>query len=324
MDSPDSPPLQFPAPVTHQQYLTFRGAPEQQAQLMSAMAAARTEFSPVVRDRIGQYGNQRFPYATLGSLTDATAKPLAKHGVVVCNIFTTCPTDPSKHRLTTWVMGHGASIEVCLDFAPREAREDGKGGGEFIKELGKLQTYLIRYQYRALFTLDSEPDADEAPAERDHNRSEGRPEPRRDAPQPTPRRGRERPMEPQPEAKPAAPMRNPYAAPPADPAPSNEPAKAEAPTPPPTAPVEKGEPAPPEPRVEREPEAPATDEAEVQGRILSLAKDLGLTKMSFTAMCLEVCDLPPPDVKVSPIASRKLLEHMQHRMLDRQQPGTMQ
>lgn len=296
---PREPEADPPAP-----FLTFRGAPEQQVKLMAAIAAARLEFGAVVRDRTGQYGNQRFPYATLGSLTEATGRALAKQGVTVMNIFTTSPTDPQKHRLTTWVMGHGATIEACLDFLPREAREDGKGGGEFIKELGKLQTYLIRYQYRALFTLDSEPDADEA----GETVPERQPQPRREAPRPPAQAKQERPQNTvpapaaPPPAAPAAPLTR-FSRPP------------------------ENEPAPPAPE---NPVPPVTETKDdlpsemVHNNILTLAKNLGLNAISFSDVCMKATGLPPKEAKQSAPASQALLERLQAMFLDRQAQGTLQ
>jgi hypothetical protein len=181
--------------------LVIDGTIDAQTKLFSELALARCEFGDVEKDREGQYGHQKFKYATLGMLTAATARPLAAHGITILQFFNPCPYDASKQRLTTIVAGHGARIATSLDFDPR-LKEDERSG---IKEYGKLRTYLRRYEYQAVLVLDAEPDADEAPVE-------PRREPRREPPR----------VEPRPEPKPLA-----KTAPKADQAPPSEPAVAE-------------------------------------------------------------------------------------------------
>lgn len=260
-----APPVQHPGPHTtlltaplQAPCLAFTGTDAAQAALMDALAKARLEFGPVVRDRTGQYGNQRFPYATLGSLTDATAKPLATHGVVVMNFFTSAPTE-GKHRLTTVVSGHGARILAHLDFQPREARDEGEGQRktEWIKEYGKLQTYLVRYQYKALFSLDSEPDADDAPIgdDRDHG-------PRRDAPRPEQQQRPQSQPQPRPQPQPER---------------SATITVVPNPKPAPVAPV------PAKPAAPVEPDEVADQDLRTQ--VLALKDQLQIGKIQFNALC---------------------------------------
>lgn len=297
----DEPVQSHGTDTSRPQFLTFRGEPEAQAKLMEAMAKARLEFGQVERDRTGQYGNQRFPYATLGSLTAVTATALAKHGVTVVNMFTTSPVSADKHRLTTWVQGHGAQIEACLDFAPKEVKEAGEYRGEWIKEYGKLQTYLIRYQYRSLFTLDSEPDADEAPAP---ERPIG---PRREPPK----------VEPRQEARPApAPQRAPAPAPKATLPP--EPVKQ---APPPmevkgvnTVNVANDVAPTPEPKtVREEPDRPVDDDT--FGAIRDLCERLRdegkLNKLQYSERVLTLTGLPPSELRSSQRAAMVVLEWLQ-------------
>ena len=194
----DYEPAAPAAPV----YFEISGPPECQAKLVAAMAAAQMEFEPIEKTREGRMGNQPFRYAPLGTMTAATLPYLAKHGVIVRQPITNSPRDASKHRLTTIVMGHGAYMSSTLDFAPQQTdqpREDGKTQyrGEWIKEYGKLTTYLRRYMYQAVFMLDAEPDADDGP-----DQPEPRREVRREAPRPEPRP--EPPRAQQPPPRPAS------------------------------------------------------------------------------------------------------------------------
>jgi hypothetical protein len=296
MESMATDENRFARPEVAHSYRTFEGTPEAKGALMAALAKARLEFGEVVRDRTGQYGKREFPYATLGALTEATAKPLAKHGVFVSTDFTTSPADPKKHRMTMEVMGHGAIRSVVLDFAVREIKSEGEGfGGEWIKEYGKMQTYLIRYAYRAFFVLDSEPDADEAGTE-----PERRQEPRREPPRAELRQEPKRapaPRDPAPQAKSPAP------APVSQVAPVNN--------------NSTGATVAPEPKIEREPDEPATDE--VGEALKTLREKLGINRIAYSEMVLKLTGMPATELRQSLRACRQVMEHMQQLVL--QQPA---
>lgn len=189
----DYEPAAPAAPV----YFEISGPPESQAKFFAAIAAARLEFGNIEKAKEGQYGNQKFKYANLGVLTGATLDPLARQGVTVLCLPTSSPVDHGKHRLTLMVAGHGALLTCAMDFDPRLTSKEEGQRGEPIKEYGKLQTYLLRYMFRCLFVLDSEPDADEAP-----DQPEPRREVRREAPRPEPRP--EPPRAQQPPPRPAS------------------------------------------------------------------------------------------------------------------------
>jgi len=294
--------------------LVFEGTIDAQQKLIEAIAAARLEFGDIDKDRTGQYGNQRFKYATLGLLVAATAKPLADRGVVVMQNFVSC-ADPSRQRLTTTIMGHGARITSSIEFSPREAKEDGTNRSfEWIKEYGKLRTYLRRYEYQTLFLLDAEPDADEAgmPTER-------REEPRREAPRPEPRpeprqrqaRKEERKEEPRQETLPASPPPPP---PESKPLSFDKPMQREEP---PRDEMAEKLSTVAEPKVELDEDGP-TDE-DMLGKLLELQRALGMGRIQLAQTCEKDWGIPPGSIRQSRRAAQKVLEHMQAMVTERLQ-----
>jgi hypothetical protein len=136
-----------------QEKLVFLGTPEQQNELMSALAEARAEFLDVFNDTAGQMGNRRFKYAPYENLVKATRAALAVQGIGVLQLMTG-PGIDGLHRVTTIIGGHGAQIRASIDY--RRAAD--------IKVWGMQTTYLRRYAYRAAFGLDGSDDADGADA----------------------------------------------------------------------------------------------------------------------------------------------------------------
>src|SRR5688572_23183791 len=132
--------------------IEFTGSPDNVAKLDAALAEARKKFLPVSKGTSGQIGNQKFKYTPLAELTEATTPFLLEKEVHVMQFLCSSPIE-GKHRLTTRVAGHGASITSHWDFEPASD----------LKELGKQTTYLRRYAYNALFILDGEKDADADP-----------------------------------------------------------------------------------------------------------------------------------------------------------------
>lgn len=277
------PELPATIPKQEQEYLTFEGPFEAQLKLSDALASARLEFGPVERSRVGQYGNQRFQYAPLGNLTEATAKPLARHGVTVMFFFTSSPADPAKDRQTTVISGHGARIVACRDFLRHQPKGDSDYKGEPIKELGKLETYFTRYAYRAALALDSEPDADDADVG-----PQRPPEPRREAPRPEPRNEPQRAM------------------------PNNQPAttpRAEPQQPKPVQPAAKLAPAP-----AADPGAPDPDTLHA---LNNLATELGLTKISFNQLCIDLVDMSYAEIRSHRDNAQTVLENLQTKVLNK-------
>lgn len=285
----------------------MEGTPEAQAKFIAELAAAKLEFGPVLRDRKGQYGNQPFWYATLGSLTAATEEPLAKHGIVVITGFTDSPVDPRRECLNFWVKGHGAGIIIERDFDPKIGQQQGERRTDPMKESGSVQTYITRYQYRSFFALDSEPDADEAPEQ--EQPPSRRPEPRRDAPRPEPRSQQaqepKRPQNaPQAQQAPAATVPQNTAAS-AKPAPHDPPPSAVTPVTPKTEEPDDGE---------------APDHATLIA-IKQLLEGTGKGMMLWNKWCVDAVGVPLAVMKQSRQRAQTFLEHLQTMALAAKAPG---
>lgn len=298
-------------------YLEFTGSDEAQAKLSAELAAARLEFGPIEKDREGQYGLLKFKYATLGMLVAATATALAKHGITVLQPLTDSPDNPTKHRVTTIVRGHGASISAAMDFNPKDAREEShKGAFEGIKEYGKLTAYLRRYGYQSMLVLDAEPDLDEAgvPA--------GKPEAvRREAPRPpaaqAPRQAPAPASAPVQAARPPAPAQRQQTLAPAaivPPSVVNDDAPA------PTTPVTPVTPAPVEvvaPRIVIDEDDGPVD-ADMGVQIKALRDQLGLSKLGFSQLCQREAGVPVPHLHETRKGAYKVMVALQKLILERQ------
>ena len=172
--------------------LRLIGSLEQQSALFTAIAKARPSFGTVAKSIEGQIGHQKFKYADLHSLVEASAKPLGEQGIAVMQSFTG-PSSDGKCVLTQIVAGHGAQIHATLRFTqPAD-----------IKEFGKVGTYLRRYAYQAAFVLDGDRDADQ-----DGDRP-AMYERRREPPVPQRNQGRQPPPQRQPAPPPQRPVERP-------------------------------------------------------------------------------------------------------------------
>lgn len=279
-----------PASPVGDRLLTFGGSPEQQQALDDALAKAFGQFDSIEKDREGQYGYQRFKYATLGQLIAATRPALSANGIVVMQFFNSIPGEPQRQRLTTMVRGHGAYISSSLDFSPREVREEGNKSFEWIKEYGKIRTYLRRYEYQCILGLDAEPDADEAALPRD--------EPRREAPRPQQRQERRPEPEPRPVQHSARSVAN-YA--------PSEPARDEL--------ADKLSTVKQEPTVEPE-DGPA--DQDVLDELLKLQRALGMGKIQLADMCESVWKIPPGSIRQSMRAAKTVEQHMRSLLVERE------
>lgn len=206
MTEPNTDPHPEPMPEifeAHAPSLAWVGPPEAQAKLIAAIAKAQLQFGSVERAASGQIGHRRFAYAPLVEYTKATRKALAAEGVVTLQAIHTSPhATPARklHRLTTQVCGHGARLEIHLDFRPPSSssgKQDDSAEVKDTQEWGKLTTYLRRYAYATVHVLDGDPDLDDGDAdERDRE-----PQQQKSRQPPAPPAKQERRAEPPPRAE---------------------------------------------------------------------------------------------------------------------------
>jgi hypothetical protein len=117
--------------------------------LVAALVATNGAFKPVIRNAIGQVGqNREYKYATLEGLLDATMPALLAQGVIVFQAVdaeTATLITRLAHVSGEWVE---AAFPLKLDLPPQQ--------------LGSLLTYGRRYSLQSLLNLASEDDDDAA------------------------------------------------------------------------------------------------------------------------------------------------------------------
>jgi hypothetical protein len=118
------------------------------SKLYSALALACSEFPDIPKNKMGQKGNQKFPYAPIHIIRKCILPVLAKHGI---GYIQPLHTIGKMAALTLIVSGHGASISSTYLF------EDDSNRQEF----GNVSTYSRRYQLQAFFGLEGDKDADD-------------------------------------------------------------------------------------------------------------------------------------------------------------------
>lgn len=116
--------------------------------LAESLAAAQVEFKPALKQTKGQVGNQKYDYADLASINDATKTALAKNGL--CIVSKTVITD------------HGLILETALIHGGSGERETAHwplvtGRPQ---EMGSALTYARRYTICALLNIVGETDDD--------------------------------------------------------------------------------------------------------------------------------------------------------------------
>lgn len=118
--------------------------------LAESLAAAQVEFKPALKQTKGQVGNQKYDYADLASINDATKEALAKHGLCVT----------SKSIITD----HGLVMETSLIHGASGEREVAQWPLVIGRpqEMGSAATYSRRYTICALLNIIGETDDDGA------------------------------------------------------------------------------------------------------------------------------------------------------------------
>ena len=126
---------------------------ESVAKLTTALAIAQNEFETITKNKIGQEGNQKFPYSTLSAVLEAIRPALNKQG-----IFLSQPViiDPNgSQRVTTKVQLGDEFIQT-----------DGillSAGLVGSKKLGLEITYSKRYDLTSFMGVCAEDDDKDAP-----------------------------------------------------------------------------------------------------------------------------------------------------------------
>lgn len=146
----------------------FVGEPQAIALLMKNYAEAQAEIRPPTKNTAGQMGLQKYKYAPMVELIEASKPILAKRGISVLQF--PCDTNPPREDALTLVlviMGHGAYISSAFTFSTvkLESKDDGKkdpnhAAMDLFKVFGAELTYMSRYQYNLVLGLAADDDAD--------------------------------------------------------------------------------------------------------------------------------------------------------------------
>lgn len=133
---------------------------EQMGELAAALAAARSGFLPILKDRKGQIGRQAYWYATLDSVIDATVPALAEQGVTVIQSPGVAGSSVTITTLVIHTSGQWLR-SVCASSAdtPRMSQA-GNPVTSNAQEVGKTITYLRRYALTAILCVTADEDLD--------------------------------------------------------------------------------------------------------------------------------------------------------------------
>lgn len=123
------------------------------SRLAEALAKAQTEFKPALKESKGQVGNQKYQYADLATINDATKEGLAKNGL--CILSKTVIRDGQMYVETSLVHGPSGERETAV-WPLIIARP---------QEMGSSLTYGRRYTVCALLNVVGETDDDGASAQ---------------------------------------------------------------------------------------------------------------------------------------------------------------
>ena len=121
--------------------------------LAEALAKAQVEFKPALKEAKGQVGNQKYQYADLATINDATKPALAKNGL--CVVSKTLVREGQMYVETSLI--HGPSGERETAVWPLVIGRP--------QEMGSSLTYGRRYTICALLNVVGETDDDGASAQ---------------------------------------------------------------------------------------------------------------------------------------------------------------
>lgn len=121
---------------------------QKMAALYTALAKAQAEFLPIEKNREGQDGNRRFPYADLEEIIKKTRPALTKNGLAVIQL----PQLVEKGHILITILAHQDGGTIQSEMRIPELGELKKFGGGI--------TYLRRYAYQAVVGVTADDDLD--------------------------------------------------------------------------------------------------------------------------------------------------------------------
>jgi hypothetical protein len=135
---------------------TVHGTTEAFCKLLVEMSAAKTEFDKLKKNKLVSYHDAKgkliqYPYSPIADLDAVSQTALAKHGIGVAFLLTR--PDEDTVTITALVAGHGVILEYVAQLY----------GASDIKDMGGLTTYMRRYMWQCLFSVEGDRDADEIP-----------------------------------------------------------------------------------------------------------------------------------------------------------------
>lgn len=138
--------------------------------LIQALSKARLEFSPLKKNGRAQgRGGREYKYALLDDIIEATAGPLAKHGL---HVYHSYAMTPGQIKVICHLTDGEHELTSEVEFPLQEIQ------GNPAQAIGTYHTYGRRYSMQALLNICSEEDDDAV---------ELTPEsPKRDQPRPSP------------------------------------------------------------------------------------------------------------------------------------------
>ena len=119
-------------------------------ELIKALIAAESEYTKIELNKIGQVGNQKFKYADLTSVFNATKPALRKHGLKVIGIL---GQNENGDNVLTMTLMHISGQSICsqVRFPSTISKST---------ELGAVLTYMRRYLYCTLLGVAGEEDVE--------------------------------------------------------------------------------------------------------------------------------------------------------------------
>ncbi len=126
--------------------------------LYEAIGKAMSKLEGIPKNKAGRKGNQTFKYAPYHVLRTALLGVLGPEGV---SWIQPMHTDHGKHAHTLIVSGHGASVISTIHFEAKTFDKEGNAEPEDPQEVGRVSTYMRRYQLQSFFGLEGDRDFDD-------------------------------------------------------------------------------------------------------------------------------------------------------------------
>lgn len=139
--------------------MSFVGNP---VKLIEHVGKAMATVEGISKSATGQKGHQKFKYAPYHVIRSAILKPLTDNGVAWIQPFHSVDGKPTT---TLIVSGHEAMIVCTLSF----------NGDDDPQELGRVHTYMRRYQIQSFFGLEGDKDFEDGNTENETKAVSGKP-----------------------------------------------------------------------------------------------------------------------------------------------------